>query len=704
MKILYADKDILICVKPVGALSTDEPGGMPELLREVLQEEAAEVRTVHRLDRVVGGLMVFARSQAAASSLSRQITDKSFWKEYLAVLHGVPKEKEGLLEDLLFRDSTENKTYVVKRMRKGVREAALEYSVLEEKKGLSLVRIHLLTGRTHQIRAQFSSRSMPLVGDRKYGAAEDNCEIALWSSRLCFKHPRSGKEMDFSLEPPGGFPWSLFGFSGDPVPSVRDHTPCEAVHEPEKLCSYAEKCGGCQLMGLPYREQLRKKQEKLNALLGEFGSVMPIVGMEMPYHYRNKSQAAFGIDEKGKIISGTYQQASHRIIPVESCLIEDPIADEIVADIRTMMPKFKITAYNERKEQGFLRHVLVKRGFSTGEVMVVLVASQPVFKTEKPFVKALVEKHPEIKTVILNVNSAYTSVVLGRKEKVLYGPGYIEDILCSCRFRISAKSFYQINAVQTEKLYSIAIDFANLTGKERVLDAYCGTGTIGIVAATKCASVTGVEINKDAVRDAIINARTNNRKNCWFICGDAGEYMENMAEAHEKCDVVFMDPPRSGSDEKFLSSLIKMSPKRVVYISCGPDSLARDLKILTSGGYTVQKIQPVDMFPHTEHVETVCLLSKLSEAKHHISVQVDMDELDLTAAESKATYEEIQEWVQEKYGFHVTHLNIAKTKRKCGIIERQNYNLPKSENSRSPETPKEKEEAIIDAFLHFKMM
>ena len=242
--------------------------------------------------------------------------------------------------------------------------------------------------------------------------------------------------------------------------------------------------------------------------------------------------------------------------------------------------------------------------------MVVLVASQPFFKAEKPFVKALVEKHPEIRTVILNVNNAYTSVVLGRQEKVLYGHGTIEDVLCSCRFRISSKSFYQINPVQTEILYDTAIQFAGLTGKESVLDAYCGTGTIGIVAASSCASVTGVEINRDAVKDAVVNARLNDRKNCWFVCEDAGRYMEKMAEAKESCDVVFMDPPRSGSDEKFLASLIRMSPKRIVYISCGPDSLARDLKFLTTRGYAVQKIQPVDMFPHTDHVETVVKLTR----------------------------------------------------------------------------------------------
>ena len=612
MKIIYSDKDILVVVKPSGVLSTDEPGGMPALLREELRDGNADIRTVHRLDRVVGGLMVFARSQAAAASLSRQITEKDFRKEYLAVVHGTPLESEGLMEDLLFRDSKENKTYVVRRMRKGVREAALEYWVLAKKNGLSLVKIHLITGRTHQIRAQFSSRSMPLVGDRKYGAAEDGCETALWSSGLSFQHPRTGKQMEFSLEPSGGYPWSEFGFLGEPNPSVRDAIPAGLTNHPPKKepgCSHTGECGGCQLLDLPYEKQLQKKQERLRNLLGEFCEVMPIIGMENPYHYRNKSQAAFGVDKKGRIISGTYQAASHNIVPIDSCLLEDELSDGIISDIRRMMPEFKLTAYNERREQGFLRHVLVKRSFSTGQVMVVLVAAQPVFKAEKPFVRALLKKHPEISTIIMNINSAFTPVVLGREEKILFGPGYIEDLLCGYRFRISSRSFYQINPVQTEKLYRTAIEFANLTGKETALDAYCGTGTIGIAASSGCASVVGVEINKDAVRDAIINAKTNGIRNIWFTCGDAGEFMSSMAEKKEHCSVVFMDPPRTGSDEKFLSSLIKLKPDRVVYVSCGPDTLARDLRILTAGGYAVRKIQPVDMFPHTEHVETVCLLT-----------------------------------------------------------------------------------------------
>ena len=371
-----------------------------------------------------------------------------------------------------------------------------------------------------------------------------------------------------------------------------------------------EKCGGCQMQNLPYERQLQVKQGKVNTLLGKFCRVEPILGMEEPYHYRNKVQAAFGADARGKIISGVYQSGSHRIVPVDDCMLEDVTADRIIVDIRRMLPKFKIAVYDERRRSGWLRHVLVKRSFHTGEVMVVLVAASPIFKTQKPFLAALLEQHPEITTVILNVNDRFTPLVLGEKEKLLYGPGYIEDDLCGLRFRISAKSFYQINPVQTEKLYDTAIRFAGLAGTERVLDAYCGTGTIGLAASLRAAEVAGVELNPDAVKDAIANAKRNGIKNCWFTCADAGQFMTDMAEKGESCDVVFMDPPRAGSDRAFLSALLQMAPKRVVYVSCNPETLARDLGVLTAGGYRVKKAQPVDMFPHTEHVETVVLLER----------------------------------------------------------------------------------------------
>ena len=374
-------------------------------------------------------------------------------------------------------------------------------------------------------------------------------------------------------------------------------------------CPKRKICGGCQLMHLPYSEQLERKQAQLERLLGHYGNVLPIIGMDSPYHYRGKVQAAFGTDSRGNIISGVYQSHSHRIVSVDDCLLEDEIADKIIVDIRHMLPRFKMTAYDERRGRGFLRHVLVRRSFSTGEVMVVLVAATAVFPTQKPFVAALRAAHPEITTVILNINDAFTPLVLGKREKVLYGPGYIEDELCGLRFRISAGSFYQVNPAQTGRLYETAISFAGLTGKERALDAYCGTGTIGLAAAAKAESVAGVELNRDAVRDAVANAKRNGVKNAWFTCADAGAFMESAAREGERCDVVFMDPPRAGAGAQFLSALLTLSPPKVVYISCNPETLARDLAVLTKGGYRAGRIQPVDMFPHTEHVECVVELS-----------------------------------------------------------------------------------------------
>ncbi len=375
-------------------------------------------------------------------------------------------------------------------------------------------------------------------------------------------------------------------------------------------CPKRKQCGGCQMMHLPYAEQLRRKQERLDHLLGKYCRVQPIIAMEKPYHYRGKVQAAFGTDGRGRIISGVYQSGSHRIVSVDDCLLEDETADRIIVDIRRMMPEFKMTAYDERRCEGFLRHVLVRRSFSTGEVMVVLVAASPIFPLKKPFVSALLRRHPEITTIILNVNDAFTPLVLGKRETVLFGLGYIEDELCGLRFRISAASFYQVNPLQTQRLYETAMDFAGLTGRERVLDAYCGTGTIGLAAARRAESVAGVELNRDAVRDAIANAKRNGIRNAWFTCADAGQFMVRAAEEKERCDVAFMDPPRAGANAQFLSALLKLAPPRVVYVSCDPKTLARDLGVLSSGGYRIQRIQPVDMFPHTEHVETVVLMSR----------------------------------------------------------------------------------------------
>lgn len=377
-----------------------------------------------------------------------------------------------------------------------------------------------------------------------------------------------------------------------------------------KKCTVSKKCGGCQYQGVSYQEQLNVKQKKLNRLLKKFGTVKPILGMEDPYYYRNKVHAVFDRDRKGNVICGTYEAKTHHVVPVEECLIEDKISQEIIRAIRDMLRSFKIKTYDEDTGYGLLRHVLVRRGFSTGEIMVVLVAASPIFPSKNNFVKALRQKFPEITTVVLNVNDKKTSMVLGDRDIVLYGKGFIRDKLCGCSFRISPQSFYQVNPVQTEVLYKTAIEYAGLGRKETVIDAYCGIGTIGLVAAGKAKNVIGVELNPDAVRDAKLNAKENKITNARFFQGDAGEFMEAMAAEDERADVVFMDPPRTGSDQRFMSSMIKMQPSRIVYISCGPDTLARDLEYLTKHGYQVRKIQPVDMFSFTDHCECVCLLSR----------------------------------------------------------------------------------------------
>lgn len=375
-------------------------------------------------------------------------------------------------------------------------------------------------------------------------------------------------------------------------------------------CPHWRKCGGCQLRNMDYERQLKFKQETVISLLGKYHRVSPILGMDFPYHYRNKVQAAFGMTRSGQVISGIYQSSSHHIVKVDSCQIEDEAADRIVVTIRKMLPSFRILPYNEDSRKGFLRHVLVRRGFQSGQIMVVLVGSNPIFPIKKKFVAELVRRHPEITTVVLNINSQHTSMLLGEREEVLFGPGYIEDELCGCTFRLSPRSFYQINPSQTERLYRTALDMAHITEKDTVLDAYCGVGTIGIVAAGRAKEVVGVELNGDAVRDARINARRNALSNISFVQGDAGEYMVALAESGEKVDVVLMDPPRAGSDKPFLDSLLKLSPSRVVYISCNPETQARDLRTLVHGGYRVTGIQPVDMFPHTRHIECIVALER----------------------------------------------------------------------------------------------
>ena len=374
-------------------------------------------------------------------------------------------------------------------------------------------------------------------------------------------------------------------------------------------CPVANRCGGCQYMGMPYEKQLVLKQEKVQNLFPTYKEIQPVIGMENPVYYRCKVQAAFGW-QKGKVISGTYEAASHRIVPVDECLLEDQQADAILATVRKLMTSFKIMPYNEDRRTGVMRHVLIRKGYFSGQILVVLVTGSYQFPGKNNFVAALCKAHPEITTVIHNINGAKTSMVLGEQSKTIKGPGFITDQLLDCTFRISAGSFYQVNPIQTEKLYSQALQLAELSGTDSVLDAYCGTGTIGILAAKAAKTVIGVELNRQAVQDAIINAKINQVQNIRFVCDDAGKFLQKAAAKNEVPEVVIMDPPRAGSDEAFLSALVYASPKKVVYISCNPETQARDVRYLTKHGYKITNMQPVDLFPYTDHVENICCLER----------------------------------------------------------------------------------------------
>ena len=535
--------------------------------------------------------------------------------------------------------------------------------------------------------------------------------------------------------------------------------PIKSAERADAVCPYAKKCGGCDYQGMPYEKQLKEKQAYVQKQVGSFCKVLPILGMDEPYHYRNKVHAVFDIEKKrgsrpgvrgngkaangkqgngrngrlaakpapGGIISGVYKAGTHEVINIDACQIEDELSGAIIRDIRGLLHSFKIKTYDEDTGYGLLRHVLVRRGFHSGEVMVVLVLGSPVLPSKNHFVKALRELHPEISTVIVNVNDKRTSMVLGDKESVIYGKGYIEDTLCGCTFRISPKSFYQVNPVQTEILYGKAIAYATLTGNETVVDAYCGTGTIGIIAAKSAKKVIGVELNRDAVRDAVKNAKCNNVKNIEFYNADAGQFMVEMAEYRadakrgeksgaDEVDVVFMDPPRAGSDEAFLASVVTLAPKRVVYVSCNPETLARDLLYLTKHGYRAQECQPVDMFPWTKHVETVVLLShKKPDSVINVKVEfgegegkIPLDNIEKRAESYKpkerVTYKMIKEYIEEKYGFKVHTAYIAEVKRDLGLPM---YDAPNAveelKQPRKHPTP-EKVEAIKDALKHFEII
>ena len=480
-----------------------------------------------------------------------------------------------------------------------------------------------------------------------------------------------------------------------------------------KKCPVAKKCSGCQLSNMTYEQQLEWKQKDTEKLLGSFGKVSKIIGADDPYNYRNKVQAVFRSDRNGRIISGVYQSSRNGIVGIDSCMLDDKRADEIIVGIRELLRSFKLHPYDEGTERGFLRHVLVRVGKNTGEILVTLVGGNSMFPKKHDFVKALVKRFPDITTVTFSVNRTPEMLLLGENNEVLYGDGYITDILCGKRFRISPHSFYQINHAQTEKLYDYAIKAAKLTKKDVLLDAYSGIGTIGIIASDYVKQVQGIEYNASAVRDAVKNCHENGlTRNIAFNRGDAGEFLEKKAKLGTHYDAVILDPARTGADRKFLNSLVKIAPERIVYISCNPATQARDLKTLTKK-YTVTDIQPFDMFPHTRHVETVVLLSH-KKPDGHINVKVEFGEgegkvpFDNIAKRAESykpkelvTYKMIKEYIEAKYSFKVHTAYIAEVKRDLGLPM---YDAPNAveelKQQRKHPTP-EKVEAIKDALKYF---
>lgn len=492
--------------------------------------------------------------------------------------------------------------------------------------------------------------------------------------------------------------------------------PSEARVQPR--CAFARKCGGCQIQEMSYEQQLAFKEKKVRGNLERIGGFAPelldrvtdpAVGMDEPFGYRNKAQFPFGTDREGNPVTGFYAGRTHDIIANTDCALGVPVNREILEIILAFMKEYRIPSYDEKTGQGLLRHVLIRYGFTTKEIMVCFVVNG----SSIPHVDELIRRLCGIDgmtSITLSPNTRQTNVIMGDSYQILWGQGYITDYIGNVRYQISPLSFYQVNPVQTEKLYSLALEYADLKGGETVWDLYCGIGTISLFLAQRAGQVYGVEIVPQAIEDARRNAGINGIENAEFFVGKAEEvlpeYYEKYAREHvgesARADVIVVDPPRKGCDEALLETIVKMQPERVVYVSCDSATLARDLKVLCGAGYELEKVRPVDMFPMTVHVETVVLLSKLN-TKQHIEVELNLDELDLTAAESKATYDEIKAYVQEKYGLKVSSLYISQVKRKCGLDVGQNYNLSKKEDAKVPHCPPEKEAAIMKALKYFRM-
>ena len=475
-------------------------------------------------------------------------------------------------------------------------------------------------------------------------------------------------------------------------------------------CAVAGPCGGCSLRHLDYTAELRAKQENVTDAFRRIGGldvpVLDICPSPEVDRYRNKVQFPVGLDKNGNPCIGFYAGRTHRIVPCPDCKLQPGVLNDIGNALCRFFAENGIQPYNEETGRGLVRHIFLRRGAHSGQIMVCLVCTRPNLPHADALCTRLREQFADIATILLNVNSKNTNVILGTETHTLYGPGYIEDTLCGVPVQLGPLSFYQVNTLAAERLYGIAAQYAQLTPDDLLLDLYCGMGTIGLSMVDHCRELVGVEIVPEAIESAKANAARMGdavaAKSCFF-CADAGQAATRLAAEGLHPDVVMLDPPRKGCDEATLSAVVRMSPRRVVYVSCNPATAARDAAWLEQNGYHADKVQPVDLFPRTKHCETVVLLSKL-KVDHHIEIELKMDELDLTAAESKATYDEIKAYVLNKYGLKVSQLYIAQIKRKCGIIERKNYNVSKKEDAKVPQCPPEKEAAIMDALKHFQMI
>ena len=467
-------------------------------------------------------------------------------------------------------------------------------------------------------------------------------------------------------------------------------------------CPYYGRCGGCDFRHMSYDEELWAKRTRVQDALTRIGgaevTVEEILGAEQPLHYRNKS--IYPISPAGEV--GFYRARSHQVVHVEHCLIQKPEADALAQAVRDYIARFQVEPYNEATGRGLLRHLYVRTS-CRGESLACLLVNGSRLPHEQELVDMLRAAAPGVCGVVLGENTRRGNAILGDRYRTLWGRDYLTDTLCGLELRLSVPSFYQVNHDQAQRLYEKALEYAGLTGRELAVDLYCGAGTITQVLARRARHVIGGEIVPEAIRDAEDSARRNGVENVEFLCGDASRLAAELRQRGLRPDVICVDPPRKGLAPDVVEAAASMRPGRIVYVSCDPATLARDVARFAPLGYCPVRACAVDLFPGTAHVETVCLLSKL-QSKEHIEIEVKMDELDLTSAESKATYEEIKAYVLEHTGLKVSYLYIAQVKQKYGIIERENYNKPKFENTKQPQCPPEKEKAITEALRHFGMI